>query len=158
MQVILTLSRPEKWMLDISTYIMQKILNFFIWVGLEFFVKKWNMYEAHIFPRPLQQTCSLETTPLCLNTRLRVNINFKIDINFIEINVNVCLLCAHHEMTSIIILEDLTVNKKSVTHLVFMFQLTFIFRILKSWNARFSHHSISPNELCTNEIKVVGGQ
>ena len=39
---------------------------------LEFFEKKCNMYEAHIFPRTLQQTCRLETTPLCLNTRLRV--------------------------------------------------------------------------------------
>ena len=24
------------------------------------------MYEAHNFPRPLQQACRLETTPLCL--------------------------------------------------------------------------------------------
>ena len=61
------------------------------------------MYEAHIFPRPLQQTCRLETTPLCLNTRLRVQKNFKIHINFIEINVNDSLLCAHHIMTSIIL-------------------------------------------------------
>jgi len=45
----------------------------------------------------------------------------------------------------------------SVTHLVFMFQVTFIFRILKSRKSRFSHYSISP-ELCTNEIEVVGGQ
>ena len=35
------------------------------------------------------------------------------------------------------ILEDLTVNKKSVSYLVFMFQLTFIFLILRSWKARF---------------------
>ena len=55
------------------------------------------------FPRPLQQTCRLETTPLCLNTLIRVNKNFKIHINFIEINVSVCLLCAHHVMTSIIL-------------------------------------------------------
>ena len=35
----------------------KKILNFsYVW-RLEFFVKKWNMYEAHVFPRPLQQTC-----------------------------------------------------------------------------------------------------
>ena len=61
------------------------------------------MYEAHIFPRPLQQTCKLESTPLCLNTRLRVKKNFKININFIEINVNVCLLGANHVMTSIIL-------------------------------------------------------
>ena len=115
------------------------------------------MYEAHIFPRPLQQTCRLETTPLCLNTRLQLK-NFKNHINFIEINVNVCLLCAHHVITIVILHTRRPVNKKSVTHLVFMFQLTFFFRILRSCKARFTNHSISPNELCTNEIQVVGGQ
>ena len=55
----------------------KKILNFFVCVEVSIFVKKWNMYEAHIFPRPLQQTCRLETTPLCLNTRLRVNKKFQ---------------------------------------------------------------------------------
>ena len=40
---------------------------------------------------------------LCLNTLLRVNKNFKVHIIFIEINVNVCLLCAHRVMTSIIL-------------------------------------------------------
>jgi len=54
-------------------YYAKKYLKFsYVW-RLEFFVKKWNMYEAHISPRPLQQTCRLETTHLCLNTRLRVN-------------------------------------------------------------------------------------
>ena len=41
----------------------KKKLNYFYVWRLEFFVKKWNIYEAHIFPRPLQKTCSLETTP-----------------------------------------------------------------------------------------------
>ena len=55
----------------------KKILNFlYVW-KLEFFVKKCNIYEAHIFPRPLQQTCRLETTPLSLNTRLHVNKKFQ---------------------------------------------------------------------------------
>ena len=80
-----------------------KILNFFKCVEVRILCKIWNMYEAHIFPRPLQKTCRLETTPLCLNSRLGVNKNFKIPINFIEINVNVCLLCAPHVMTSIIL-------------------------------------------------------
>ena len=62
------------------------------------------MYEAHIFPRPLQQTCRLETIPLFLNTRLRLNKKVQIFIIFIEINLNVFLLYAHHEMTSIILL------------------------------------------------------
>ena len=104
---------------------------------LEFFEKKWNMYEGHIFPRPLQQTCRLETTPLCLHTPLSVKKNFEIHINFIEINVNVCLLCAPHVMKSIILHNRRPVNKMFVTHLVFIFQLTFIFRILKSWKAHF---------------------
>ena len=143
MQVMLTLSRPEKRMFDIATYIMQKNIKFFHDWRLEFFVKKWNMYEAHIFPRPLQQICKLVTNPLCLNTRLRVNKKFHIHINFIEINVNVCLLCALHVMKSIILHTRRPVNKKSVTHLVLMVQMTFIFRILRSWKARFSHHFIS---------------
>ena len=55
----------------------KKILNFsYVW-RLEFFVKKLNMYEAHIFSRPLKQTCRLETTTLCLNTRLGVNKKFQ---------------------------------------------------------------------------------
>ena len=59
--------------------------------------------------------------------------NFKIHINFIEINVNVCLLCAPHVMTSIILhTRRPNVHKVSVTNLVFMFRPTFIFRILRS--------------------------
>jgi len=76
-KVILTLSRAENWMMDIVTYIIQKILNIFICVEVRILVKKWNMYEAHIFPRPLQQTCRLETISLCLNTRLSENKKFQ---------------------------------------------------------------------------------
>ena len=62
----------------ISRHILcKKILIFsHVW-RLEFFVKKWNMYEAHIFTRPLQQTCRLEKNPLRLNTRIRVNKKFQ---------------------------------------------------------------------------------
>ena len=67
--------------------------------------------------------------------------NFQIFIIFIEINENVCLLCAHHVMTNIIVHTRKPVNKMSVTQLVFMFQLILFFRILRSWNARFSHLS-----------------
>jgi len=66
-------------------------------------VGKWNIYEAHIFPRSLLKTCRLETTSLCLNTRLRVNKKFQNSHFFIEININVCVLCAHPVMTSIIL-------------------------------------------------------
>ena len=61
------------------------------------------MYEDQNFPRPLQQTCRLETISLCLNKRLRVKKNFKFHIHFIENNVIVCLLYAHNVMTSIIL-------------------------------------------------------
>ena len=59
-------------------------------------------------------------------------------INFIEFNVNVSLLCAHHVMTSILLhVRTPNSQKKSVTHLVFMFQLILFFRILRSWDHVF---------------------
>ena len=43
-------------------------------------------------------------------------------------------------MTSIILhTRRHTVNKNFFTHLVFIYKLTLIFRILRSWKARFSH-------------------
>jgi hypothetical protein len=81
----------------------KKILNSFLCVEFRILVEKWNVYEGHIFPRPLLHTCRLETTSLCLNTRLQVKKKFQILIIFIEINVNVYLLCAHPVMTSIIL-------------------------------------------------------
>jgi len=80
----------------------KKILNPFVCVEVRIFVEKLNVYEGHILPRPILQTGRLEKTSLCLNNRLIVNKNFQIVIIFIEINVNFCLLCAHHVMTSII--------------------------------------------------------
>ena len=43
-------------------------------------------------------------------------------------------------------------------HLVFMFQLIFIFRILRSWKSRSSHRSISPYEVFTKDFQILGGQ
>ena len=63
-------------------------------------VENGNVYEGHIFPRPLLHTCRLETTLLCLNTRLLVNKNCQILIIRIEINANVWLLCDQRVMTS----------------------------------------------------------
>jgi len=57
-------------------YIAKKILNTFLWVEFRILVGKWNVYEGHIFPKPLIQTCRFETTTLCLNTRLFVNKKF----------------------------------------------------------------------------------
>ena len=111
----------------------EKILNPVVCVEVRIIVEKLNVYEGHIFPSPFLKTCRLETTSLYLNTRLFVNKNFQILKIFIEINLNFCLLCAHHVIKSLILhTRDLTVNKNSVTHLVFIFRLTFIFRILRT--------------------------
>ena len=79
----------------------EKILKTLVCVELRILVGKLNIYEGHIFPRPLLKTCRLETTFLFLNTRLLFKNKFQIFIIFIEINVNVFLLYAHHVMTSI---------------------------------------------------------
>ena len=93
-------------------YYEKKILNSFVCVEDKILVQKCNVYEVHIFPRPLLQTCRLQTTFFCLITRLFVNNNFQIPIISIEINVKVCLLCDHHVTEGIILhIEDLTVNK-----------------------------------------------
>jgi len=54
----------------------EKKLNPIVCVEFRILVEKWNVYEGHIFPRPLLQTCRLETTSLCLNTRVLVNKKF----------------------------------------------------------------------------------
>ena len=117
---------------------MRKKLNLLLCVEFIILVEKWNVCEDHILRIPLLQTCRLETTSLCLNTRLFVNKKFPNPLYFIEINVNVCLLCAHQVITSIIFNTRRPVNKKSVTHMVFRFQRIFFFRILRSWKARFN--------------------
>jgi len=65
----------ESWKLIVGhhdIYCAKKILNTFACVEVRIPVEKWNVYEGHISPRPLLQTCRLETTSLCLNTRLFV--------------------------------------------------------------------------------------
>ena len=54
-----------------------KNIKFFLCVEVRNLSKKLNMYEAHIFLRPLKQTCRLETTNLFLDTRLGVNKKFQ---------------------------------------------------------------------------------
>ena len=54
----------------------EKIFNFFKCVEVRILVEKCNIYEAHIFPRSLVNTCWLETTSLWLNTPLSVNKKF----------------------------------------------------------------------------------
>ena len=81
----------------------EKKLNPFLCVEVWFVVETWNVYEGYNVSRPLLKTCRMETTSLRLKTRLLENIKIQILIIFIWINVNVCLLCAHHVMTSIIL-------------------------------------------------------
>ena len=53
MQVNLTLSRPEKWILDIAIYIMQKKLNFFICVQVRILCKKVKYVWSSHFPEAI---------------------------------------------------------------------------------------------------------
>ena len=80
----------ECWKLNVwhrDTYYGKNILNTFVCVEVRILVEKWNVYEDHIFPRPFLQSCRLETTSLCLNTRLIIKTFLLILIIFIEINV-----------------------------------------------------------------------
>ena len=102
LQIILTLSRAEYWLLGMALYIMRKNITYFRMCGGENNCRKVKCIWRSHFPGPLLHTCRLETTSLCLNTGLFVKI-FQIIIIFREINVNVCVLCAQHVMKIIII-------------------------------------------------------
>ena len=96
----------ETWKVNVGhrdIYYPKKILNFFICVEVWILCKKVKDVWSPYFPEAITKTCRLETTPLCLNTLLHVKKKFKIHINCNEINANVCLLCAHRVMTSIIL-------------------------------------------------------
>ena len=81
----------------------EKNIKSFRMCGASISCRKVKCIWSSYFQRPLLQTFKLETTSLCLNTRLLVNKSFPNSHNFTEINVNVCLLCTHHVMTSIIL-------------------------------------------------------
>ena len=98
---------------------------------VRYLVEKWNIYNAKIFTRSLVQTCSLESTSLCLQTRLRVNKKFQ-NILFFLINANIWLLCVLLLMT-ILILHSRT--PKTIKCLLFTWFLCFswfFFRIFSS--------------------------
>ena len=60
------------------------------------------MYEAHIFPEAITTNMQLGKDSFVFEYPVKCKQKiFYIHINFIEINVNVCLLCAPHVMTSI---------------------------------------------------------
>jgi len=100
----------------------KNILNYFVCLEVWKLVEKWNVYESHIFPRALLQTCRLETTSLCLNTRLIVKRNFKILNILIGIYITVWLLCAHPLMTSIILRPRRRNTQENFSYImIFMF-------------------------------------
>jgi hypothetical protein len=75
------------WMLKIHCWtsrhiLCEKILNAFVCVEIRIIVEKWNVYEIHIFPRPLLQIWRLEKTSFCLNTRLFLNKKFSNSLYF----------------------------------------------------------------------------
>ena len=80
-------------------------------------------------------------------------------IIFIEIKVTVWLLHAHTLMTSIIFHTRRPNTQGNVSYVFeIMFQLMFMFCILRSWNSRFSHRLISLQELCSKEFRLFEGQ
>ena len=115
------------------------------------------VWSSH-FPEIITSNMQIGNDLFVLKYRVTCNQKFQKTI-FIEINVKFCHLCAHHVMTYIFFHTRWpNFNQMSVTQLVFMFQLIFIFRILRSWKARFSHRCILFNEVCTKEYQVLGGQ
>ena len=50
MQVILTITRPEKWILDIATYNMQKNIKCFLYVEVRILCKKVKYVWGSHFP------------------------------------------------------------------------------------------------------------
>ena len=58
------------------SFYAKKILNYFGKLEFRILVEKLIIYEAHIYPMLLVQTCWLETASLCLNSQLSVNKKF----------------------------------------------------------------------------------
>jgi len=131
----------ESWKLIVvhrDIYYAKKLLKTFECVELRIHVAKWNVYEGHIFQRPLLLTCRLETISLRLNNRLLVK---KIQIlkTIIEININVCLLFDHHIMKGIILHTRRPKCQKKVCYaLGFYVSADFRFSHFRSWKAQHS--------------------
>jgi hypothetical protein len=78
----------ESWKLFVGhgdIHYAKKILNSFVCVEVRILLEKCNVYEGHIFKSPLQQTCRMETTTLCLNTKLLVKKNFKFSLFLLKL-------------------------------------------------------------------------
>ena len=93
--------KSERWT---SRHILcKKILKFVISLEVRILFKKVKYVWSSHFPEAITTNMQIGNGSLWLNTRIRVNEKFQIHINFIEIHVNVCLLCAHHVMSSTIL-------------------------------------------------------
>ena len=115
------------------------------------------IYYAHIFTRTLVQTCSLESTSLCLHTRLHVK-KFPNSHNFFwNLSKRLTVMCSpRNDKYNPSFWRPICWFKVCYA-LGFYVSADFLFRILRSWKARFSHRSISPHEVCTKDSKVLGG-
>jgi hypothetical protein len=126
-------------------------------VEVRYLVEKWNICCAHlheIIGSNMQFGIDFCVFTCMFTCKQKIS-NFWL---FFKINTNVWLLCALFVMTSVIsIIEDLTVNKMYVMHLVFMFQMIF-FSHFRSWKARYSLRSISYPEGFTTGVHVLGGR
>ena len=132
----------------------KKILNFFICVEVRILCKKVKYVWSSHFPEAITTNMQIGYESFVFEYPVTCKKKFTIQINFIEINVNVCLLWAHHVMTSIILhTRRSNCQKISVAHLVFMFQLTFIFRILRSWKARYHITPFRPTSYVLMRLK-----
>jgi len=90
-------------MLDIATYIMQKILNFFISVEVRILCKKVKYVWSSHFPETITTNMLIGNDFFVFNFPVTGKKNFQIHINLVEINVNVLLVCDHHVMKGIIL-------------------------------------------------------
>ena len=152
-------SPPEKRLLDIATIILKKISNYFIYVEILILEEKWNKYESHIFPRSLLQTCWLEKTSLCLNTRLNVN-NELPNSHYLLWNLGnrLTFICSPL-LTSIIFHPRRPKTLENISYEDdFYVSADNHISHLGSWRACYSLLSISPNELCTKTFRVFGRQ
>jgi len=83
---------------------------------------------------------------------------FQILIIFIEININVCLLCAHHVMKSIIIHTQRPIWQHKVCYaLGFYVSGDFLFSHFEERKSTFFTLFHFAHEVCTKEFQALGG-
>ena len=158
-QVILTLSRSENWLLGIATYIMRKVLNPFLCVDVRILVEKINIYikftfsRGHYYKHADWKRLFVFKYPFTFKPKLHII------IIFIEINENVCLLCAHHIMKGIIIHTRRPNCQWKVCYELGIYVSTdYLFSHFEKLKTRFSHRSLSAHQVCTKDYQVLGGQ